>query len=269
MRPKVVFSDIDGTLVDTFTHKYGQSIEIVKKLKEASIPVILCSSKTRAEQEVIRKDLNLENEPFIVENGGAIIIPNGYFKEFTFIDGWIIIELGRPSLEIQNILKEIRKDGIVFKGVNDLSISQLAEIVGLTHDEAARMSMRRYGETILEIDISDKNRFQRMLQEKGFNIIHGGRYFDVTSGNDKGKAVKILSDLYRKKMGENTLFIGVGDSPNDIPMLKSVDLPILVQKYDGSWTDLEISNVVKVEGIGPDGWKNALIKIIEADVNEI
>ncbi len=265
MRPKVVFSDIDGTLIDTFTHEYGQSIEILRKLKEASIPVVLCSSKTRAEQEAIRKDLNLEDEPFIVENGGAIIIPKGYFKEFSFVDGLIIIELGGQASEIQRTLNEIRKDGIVFKGVSDVSIDQLAEIVGMTHDEASRMSMRRYGETILEINISDKNKFENTLREKGLTVVHGGRYFDVTFGNDKGKAVKILSDLYRKKMGDETVFVGVGDSPNDVPMLKSVDLPIIVQMYNGVWTELDIPEVIRVNGIGPSGWENVFVKIMEED----
>ena len=29
---------------------------------------------------MIRKDLGLESEPFIIENGGAVIIPYGYFS---------------------------------------------------------------------------------------------------------------------------------------------------------------------------------------------
>ncbi|NOJ26804.1 MAG: mannosyl-3-phosphoglycerate phosphatase [Nitrososphaera sp.] len=270
MRPKVVFSDIDGTLIDTFTREYGKSKEIVKKLKEYSIPVVLCSSKTRDEQDVIRKDLELE-EPFIVENGGAIVIPEGYFgdEHITRADGYTVIELGKPSVEIQKALQEVRKAGISFKGVSDVSVEKLAEIVGMTHDEAARMSKRQYGETILEIDESQKSRFEEILREKGFRIIHGGRYFDVTSGNDKGKAVKILSDLYRKKLGDDTIFIGVGDSPNDESMLRSVDIPILVQMHDGSWAQMDISKVVQVRGIGPAGWENAFIKTVEADAAEI
>lgn len=53
MRPIVVFSDIDGTLIDIFTREYGNSKELMKKLGESLIPVILCSSKTMAEQEKI------------------------------------------------------------------------------------------------------------------------------------------------------------------------------------------------------------------------
>lgn len=285
MHTIVVFSDIDGTLIDIFTRKYGKSKELVKKLKESSIPVILCSSKTWAEQDVIRKDLGLESEPFIIENGGAVIIPYGYFSGggggggstdddlkhhygMRVVDGYSVIELGRSSAEIRKVLQYVRrKTGIPFKGVSDLSIEELAKIVGMTHEEAERMSKRQYGETILEIDKTEKVQFEQALSEDGFQVIHGGRYFDVTAGNDKGKAVRILIDLYRKKLGDGTIFIGIGDSANDAPMLKLTDIAILVQKYDGSWAEVDNSNniphVVKAKGIGPAGWENAFATIIK------
>lgn len=286
MHTIVVFSDIDGTLIDIFTRKYGKSKELVKKLKESSIPVILCSSKTWAEQDVIRKDLGLESEPFIIENGGAVIIPYGYFSGgggggggstdddlkhhygMRVVDGYSVIELGRSSAEIRKVLQYVRrKTGIPFKGVSDLSIEELAKIVGMTPEEAERMSKRQYGETILEIDKTEKVKFEQALSKEGLQVIHGGRYFDVTAGNDKGKAVRILIDLYRKKLGDGTIFIGIGDSANDAPMLKLTDIAILVQKYDGSWAEVDNSNniphVVKAKGIGPAGWENAFATIIK------
>lgn len=282
MRKTVVFSDIDGTLIDIFTRNYGNSKELVKKLEESSIPVVLCSSKTWAEQDVIRKDLGLEGEPFIIENGGAVIIPDGYFEGdgrtdddlkhhgvIRVVDGYRVIELGRSSAEIRKVLQHVRrKTGTAFKGASDVSIEELAKIAGMTHDEAERMSKRKYGETILEIDKTEKVQFEQVLSEEGLQVIHGGRYFDVTAGNDKGKAVRILMDLYRKKLGDDTLFIGIGDSPNDVPMLKLTDVAILVQKHDGTWTEVDnniitTTHVVKVEGIGPAGWENAFATIIE------
>ena len=287
MHTIVVFSDIDGTLIDIFTRKYGKSKELVKKLKESSIPVILCSSKTWAEQDVIRKDLGVESEPFIIENGGAVIIPRSYFSGggagggggstdddlkhhygMRVVDGYSVIELGRSSAEIRKVLQYVRrKTGIPFKGVSDLSIEELAKIVGMTPEEAERMSKRQYGETILEIDKTEKVKFEQALSKEGLQVIHGGRYFDVTAGNDKGKAVRILIDLYRKKLGDGTIFIGIGDSANDAPMLKLTDIAILVQKHDGSWAEVDNSNniphVVKAKGIGPAGWENAFATIIK------
>jgi mannosyl-3-phosphoglycerate phosphatase len=278
LRPKVVFTDIDGTIMDIFTREYGKSKQLVKRLRELSIPIVLCSSKTWAEQEIIRKDLGIEGEPFIVENGGAVVIPEGYFDlsdcdlqqygSKRLVDGYVAIELGKPSLKIRKLLHEIRRrTGIAFEGVSDVSIEQLAKIVGMTYAEAERMSMREYGETILQIDKIDKLRFEQLLNPEGLKVIHGGRYFDVTAGNDKGKAVTLLRDLYQKKNkkpGDNPIFIGIGDSANDIPMLKATDLAILVQKYDGAWAnaDSDIPGIIKVEGIGPAGWENAIVNIV-------
>jgi len=269
MHPKVVFSDIDGTLIDIFTQRYGNSQEMVKKLSNSSIPIVLCSSKTWSEQEKVRKDLGLEQEPFIVENGGAIVIPNGYFDDVECgrsVSDYSVIELGKPYAEIHKTLQDIRKKTrIAFKGVGDISIEELTKIVGMTYEEAARMSNRQYGETILELDNAKKNQFEQLVREAGLQVIHGGRYFDVTAGNDKGKAVRILMDFYRKKLGSDTIFVGVGDSQNDVPMLQSTDVSILVQNHDGSWSDLGISGIIYVEGIGPAGWKNVFAKIMQAE----
>jgi mannosyl-3-phosphoglycerate phosphatase len=74
-------------------------------------------------------------------------------------------------------------------------------------------------------------------------------------------------------------FFGIGDSTNDVSMLNLMDVPILVQKPDRSWLDYEIkmlendgssnisnsnnnNNIIKINGIGPNGWENAIHKII-------
>ncbi|MFZ0203769.1 MAG: hypothetical protein WAL46_08755 [Nitrososphaeraceae archaeon] len=70
-------------------------------------------------------------------------------------------------------------------------------------------------------------------------------------------------------------FFGIGDNTNDIPMLNLMDVPIVVQRQDRSWLDyggMEMKNnvrssignqnIMKVNGIGPSGWKNAIDKIV-------
>lgn len=99
----------------------------------------------------------------------------------------------------------------------------------------------------------------------GLKLIHGGRFFDITVGNDKGKAVDILMNLFRKKYHNNVKFFGVGDSENDVSMLNRMDLPMLVQRPDRSWSNLEVKDIVKVQGIGPEGWKDAFNRIMESD----
>jgi len=271
MLQKVVFTDIDGTLIDLISGKYGESDKLIYTLRENNIPIVLCSAKTFAEQNKIRDDLGLM-DPFIVENGGAIIIPKNYFDfqfdiEQTRIkeeQGYIIIELGESTREIRTKLAEIKKKlKIEFKGVADVSIEELSRLATMPIEYAKRMSEREYGETILQIKKSDIPRFTTSIEKMGIKVIHGGRFFDVTIGTDKGKAVSILINLFRKKYRNQIKFFGIGDSANDASMLKLMDVPMVVQKPDSSWSELEIKNVIRLKGIGPEGWKSAFDKIME------
>jgi predicted mannosyl-3-phosphoglycerate phosphatase (HAD superfamily) len=82
---KVVFTDIDGTLVDINTAEYGKNTRRLIDLLKKNIPLILTSAKTRLEQNMVRKDLGL-TDPYIIENGGAVVIPKGYFSDSALRD---------------------------------------------------------------------------------------------------------------------------------------------------------------------------------------
>ena len=49
---KVVFTDLDGTLLHPVSYSYTQALEALRWLQEKETPIIFCSAKTRAEQEV-------------------------------------------------------------------------------------------------------------------------------------------------------------------------------------------------------------------------
>ena len=293
---KVVFTDIDGTLVDINTAEYGKETDkLIRLIKERNIPLILTSAKTRLEQNKIREDLGI-SDPFIVENGGAIVIPKGYFPDYALrdikyplretqetknedrdVNHEIVVELGEPADYVRAKLSDIRKKySINFRGVADISVEKLSNLALISREQAKRMAQRNYGETILQIQSEDIARFIKYVQEYGMKVIHGGRFFDVTVGTDKGIAVGILKKLFKDKFHNNVTFFGIGDSTNDIPMLNLMDIPILVQREDSSWVDdgeikmknavdssrISSSKLIKVEGIGPNGWENAIHKII-------
>jgi mannosyl-3-phosphoglycerate phosphatase family protein len=293
-----VFTDIDGTLVDINTAEYGKETDkLIRLIKERNIPLILTSAKTRLEQNKIREDLGI-SDPFIVENGGAIVIPKGYFPDYALrdikyplretqetkngardVNHEIVVELGKPADYIRAKLSDIRKKySINFRGVADISVEKLSNLALISREQAKRMAQRNYGETILQIQSEDIARFIKYVQEDGMKVIHGGRFFDVTVGTDKGIAVGILKKLFKDKFHNNVTFFGIGDSTNDIPMLNLMDIPILVQRQDSTWVDdgeikmknavdssrssISSNKLIKVEGIGPNGWENAIHKII-------
>ena len=269
MIKKVVFTDIDGTLTDIKTGELGEVKDLICSLKNRNIPVILCSAKTRAEQIKIRRELGL-TEPFIVENGGAIVIPKDYFGSLSDMPNhkevkeYDIIELGKPAREIRLKLLNIRNQfKFKFIGVADLSIESLCHLTDMPPASARRMAQREYGETILQIDRRQQRRFAKVAEQSGLKTIYGGRFFDVTIGNDKGKAVGIMMNLYKKKYyKDNVKFFGVGDSQNDSTMLRLMDVPMLVQGPEGTWSNLKVKNIIKIPAIGPNGWKFAYNKVM-------
>jgi len=174
------------------------------------------------------------------------------------------LKLEHPQNQIRSLLKQIRaKHDINFKGVNDLTLSELSNITKLPQDYAKRMMKRKYSETIVQLDNDEITKFANIIQKAGLKMIPGSQYFDITCGNDKGTAVRILMDFYRKEYENDVIFIGIGDSKNDEPMLSLVDIPMLVQKPDGSWESLQIEKLQKVNGIGPKGWEIAFELILK------
>jgi len=266
----VIFTDLDGTLLDLETYSYDAALPSIGRLRSQEVPIIFCSAKTRAEQEVYRKELQI-NDPFIVENGGAVFISQGYFPfDFEYHkakDGYHVIELGIPYHQIREILAQIRDDtGLNFRGFGDMSAEEVASVTGLDLEAAQRAKAREYDETLnLEGTPDEINIVLNAIRKTGLNYTSGGRYYDVTGPNDKGKATRILIDLFRSKLGQIKT-IAIGDSPNDLPMLSAVDIPVLVQKPVGIWEEIDIPHLHRVEGIGPEGWARAVEEIIEQGI---
>ena len=284
---QVVFTDLDGTLLDLVTYSYEKSLAGINRLNEIGVPLIFCSAKTRAEQEVYRRKLGIIH-PFIVENGGAIFIPRGYFP-FLFeyhksIDELLVIELGTPYKVVRQLLVKVREEGgFHFRGFGDMSDEEVAEETGLDIESAKLAKQREYDETLIiasgasgfpknsqnfwgekqsHITSGEIDKFLQKIKQAGLNWTHGGRFYDVMGDNGKGKAVKIVTGLYREMWGEIET-IGLGDSLNDLPMLSAVDIPVLVQKMDSSWESIDLPRLRRIQGIGPEGWSRAIEEIIK------
>lgn len=64
----VIFTDLDGTLLDHDTYSYEPANSALEKLRETKTPLILASSKTAAEIAPLRHELGFDAFPAIVEN---------------------------------------------------------------------------------------------------------------------------------------------------------------------------------------------------------
>lgn len=72
---KIVFSDIDGTLLDKNRELSAMTIEEIKKLKD-KVPFILISARMPAAMRHLQQELEIEHLPIICYNGGLVLVDN-------------------------------------------------------------------------------------------------------------------------------------------------------------------------------------------------
>lgn len=73
----MVFTDLDGTLLDHQTYSFAPAKPALAALRAARVPLVPCSSKSLAEMVELQQALELDG-PLIVENGGGVFLPMGH-----------------------------------------------------------------------------------------------------------------------------------------------------------------------------------------------
>jgi len=262
----VVFSDLDGTLLDHGSYSYGPARPALCALRDKAVPLILCSSKTRAEIIPLWYELEL-NHPFIAENGGGIFAPED--SELPDVsswpeagEGWRMLALGRPVDEVRGKFA-LFQGRFTAQGFGDFSDQEVARLTGLNLAEAALARRREFNEPVL-LPYAEKQEaeFMAAAARAGLTVTKGGRFYHLLAGADKGRAVKLVSGLFRGQ-DPDLITAALGDALNDAPMLASVDRPFLVAKYDGTYADLDLPGLVKAPGSGPAGWNRSVLGLLE------
>lgn len=260
----VVFTDLDGTLLDARDYSFGPAREALGLLRDLNIPLVLTTSKTRAEVLEYRKVLN-NPHPFIVENGACVYIPEGYFPfeiEAPALDGFHKIELGKPYRALRVFLYFLRESGYNTRGFGDMSDEEVAALTGLSPVEAGLARAREYDEPfIFDNNGGRLEELERLAANEGLSLTKG-RFLHLKGCNDKGQAVGLLKDYYSKVL-DGMVTAGLGDNANDGPMLDVVDYPFLVRKPDGTHAAWDNPRIVRTEGVGPEGWNEAVVGLLK------
>ena len=268
--PYIIFSDLDGTLLDFHTYEFSAAQTALKCISENKIPLILVSSKTRIEMIHYQNRLGISGLPFVVENGSAVYTPVGYFNaedlgESQISGNYECYNLGISFAEIKNILDKISlKYGYNIRGFHNISRQEIQALTELSKKELDMALSREYSIPLL----FDK-RAEAILEEEidNFNlqILYGGRFMHLLGNTNKGKALKFILRGYRAKLGRADLItMALGDSLNDYAMLIEADYPVLVKKHDNSHEErIRIDNLIYSPGIGPQGWNISVLKILK------
>lgn len=240
----LIITDLDGTLLDPGSYSWEAAREALDLIQARRIPLILASSKTRTEIERLRVQLKHE-DPFIVENGGALFIPKGLFvfplDGATLRGPYQIVEIGSPYARLRTALKELEQEtGVSVRGFGDMSPDEIAELSGLSLGQATLAKQREYDEPFLVIGGDNHlDAFVRKARSRGLTYTRGGRFHHLLGPSDKGRACRYIIDCYRRAAGPQATLttVALGDALNDRPMLDIVDRPILIKSGPAEWNE--------------------------------
>ncbi|MBE3289340.1 MULTISPECIES: mannosyl-3-phosphoglycerate phosphatase-related protein [Enterobacter] len=253
----LIFSDLDGSLLDIHTYEWQPAMPWLDKLQDNQVPVILCSSKSAAEMLDIQQDLGLEGLPFIAENG-AVVQPD------------VRWEIGQRHIngmthrEIHPLIEQIRQQaGFKFTTFDDVDERVISEWTGLTRYRAALARRHDASVTLIWRDSDEAMaRFEAALAQRGLKCLQGARFWHILdAGCGKDVAANWLIAQYRERENIEPTTLGLGDGPNDAPLLDSVDFAVVIKGINRQGIRLRDdspSRVYHTRQAGPLGWQEGL-----------
>ena len=198
-------------------------------------------------------------DPYIVENGAAI-----YGESLEKVNGKII--LGQKYETLEEILNFISKE-IDYKLIplNNLNDQEATQLTGLKGNSLNLMRDRHWSMPFLNPPNSLEAKIDICCKKFKVDIFKGNRMSHLLSKNsNKGKAINALKEYSNL---QNIQIIGLGDSPNDLPLLLNSDIKIVIPGIDGpnlnllaQLKDLEFTLASEPNGYG---WKNEISNLIK------
>ena len=271
MSRAVIYTDLDGTLLDHHTYAFSEAQPTLTALLERGIPIIPCTSKTRAETLNLMQTMGIDG-PMIVENGAAIWVPldwglerpagsdsdaHAWCHSFGLSRGMI-----RRQLAILNI-----EWGNRYQSLCELSDRQVAAVTGLDLESAARAKQRQHSETLVWLGTpADRNAFAAQVEALDMCCVEGGRFVHVLASGGKAEAVSWLHHKIRRERPdlERARSLSAGDAENDVEMLEVTDLALLVRSPVNEPPTVRRRGGLVISDIaGPAGWAEGMEALIE------
>lgn len=263
----LIFTDLDGTLLDA-DYRCDAAATALELIRQQQIPLILTSSKTLAELQVLQRNLGI-NGPLIFENGAGLALPDPATPtaQADLNVRRFRVQHGGPGYPVlRKMLVNLRQEwGFTFRGFGDMELAEVVAATGLDEIAAQRARQRTATEPLQWQDSNAAlQRFRELLQQRGLQLVEGGRFLHVMPGVDKGEAMQRVVRWYQTLMPTASFrVLAAGDSANDRAMLERADIAIVVRRTDGTWLALaRTRGVVRTTDPGPAGWQASLLPIL-------
>jgi mannosyl-3-phosphoglycerate phosphatase len=265
---RLVVSGIGGCLVDPVTGDYDPARPAVAALASLGVPLVLCSSRPRAEVELVARLFGL-GAPMIVENGAALVVPEGHLPHG--VPGGrrdrahLVLQLGPPRQWLREALAEVAAAARVeVRLVADLPPGDRPASGGLAGLPAPAPLRYEYTDPFLVEGEEDGAALAREAEARGLRVARGDRSFSIFGGADKGLALRTLLSLYERE-GIRPQAVALGTWAADLPMLQAAHRPIVLPGPGGRLEPQLVAGLPEAErapGGGPEGWNDAVLAVL-------
>jgi mannosyl-3-phosphoglycerate phosphatase len=241
------------------------------EVNRRQIPLVLLTSRTRAEIEPLRRDLE-HRHPFVTESGGGVFIPDGYFN--LRIPGaqrcgrYFCVALGKSYREVAAALDEIAQEcGIGVAGFHHMSAREVAQNTRMRHREAELARTREFDEPFFFTSADERAiaRFVAAAGRRGFQASRGSTFWRFSSGCNTARAVHLLTRLFRQNAHIKLRTLGIGSATEDLHWLQAVDDAVLLPspgEEPSAAAPPDLQRISVGEFSGPAGWSNAVLGML-------
>ncbi|SFT11319.1 mannosyl-3-phosphoglycerate phosphatase [Sulfitobacter marinus] len=250
--PILVFTDLDGTLIDHASYDASAAGPALDALRACGGGLIMASSKTGPEIARIRDALGWVGFPAIVENGAGLLsageMGQGDAAQYKALRG-----------VLDKAPQDLRQG---FCGFGDMSVAEVAAVTGLAQTDAALAKQRAFSEPGLwEGTDPQLKQFLSYLAGQRVTAREGGRFLTLSFGQTKADR---MADLIAEFNPAHT--VALGDAPNDVEMLQAADTGVIVAnphrvalpRLPGE----ETSRIIRTKLPGPQGWNAAILELL-------
>ncbi len=211
--------------------------DFVGSLINKGVLLSIVSSKTEKEILYHLVELGIE-ATYAAENGCLVSVGT---ERYGF---------GTGSDVIKAELKEIAgKSDVEIELFSEMENKKIKRLTNLPEHLIPLAKERKFSEPFRVIR-GNHDELLKGLHSLGYSVNWGGRFYQISKGCSKRKAVRIIRD----HLGGYA--IGIGDSENDYEMLDGCDYPVTLNSESSS-------KYRSFSKYGPKVWKMAVKKVLE------
>ena len=260
----ILISDLDGTLLGQHDFDFGMIKPDIINLLDSGHLLVLASSKTKAEIESFCNELG-RILPFIYENGAG-------FENCSLISG------GEEPLNSYQNPKAIQTDALLMMWeeyisldlksqchfVKDMDRDAQQACLGLGTTSLARAIKRSFSLPFtFSGPASDVHKLKYFAAKAGLSVQQGGRVYNLSGCHDKADYLPEIRKWATKSKTTPVLIV-LGDSRNDMKMLKQGDISCVIPNENGNFLRLGNGNypTIIAPRAAPLGWLDAVMEAL-------